>query len=98
LRETNYGDMNGTPVAGFEGRRREFVDTPYPGGESWRDAVVRLQDFLEWLGREHDGKRVVVIGHGAQRFGFMHLREGQRLEDLVDADFGWQEGWEYSYG
>ena len=97
LRECNYGQLNGTPVAGFEGRRYEFLDTPYPGGESWRDAIGRLEDFLGWLADEFSGKRVLVIGHSAQRFGFEHFLHGRRLEDVVDAPFNWQEGWEYSY-
>lgn len=97
LRECNYGDLNGTPVAGFQGRRYEYIDAAYPNGESWRDAVIRLEDFLGWLAKEYAGKRVLLIGHSAQRFGLEHLLHGRRLEDLVDADFGWQEGWEYSY-
>jgi 2,3-bisphosphoglycerate-dependent phosphoglycerate mutase len=98
LRECDYGERNGTPVSWFEGRRREFVDTPYPGGESWRDAVDRLRDFLDELAVNFDGQRVVVIGHGAQRYGFEHLVNGTPLEDLVDRSFDWQEGWGYSYG
>ena len=98
LRECNYGEMNGTPVAGFVGRRHEYVDVPYPGGESWRQAVARLDDFLHDLARDHHGKRVVLVGHSAQRFGFEHLLRGRPFQELVDADFDWQEGWEYTYG
>ena len=36
-----------------------------------------------------------VIGHVATRWGLDHFIGGVRLEDLVDQEFAWQEGWEY---
>jgi hypothetical protein len=36
-----------------------------------------------------------VIGHVATRWAFDHLLNGVALEGLIDADFGWREGWEY---
>jgi len=38
---------------------------------------------------------VLVIAHSAQRFALRHLLEGESLEDVVDAPFAWQPGWEY---
>ncbi|MGO9874357.1 MAG: histidine phosphatase family protein [Acidimicrobiia bacterium] len=96
LRECDYGQRSGMPVDEFHGHRRLHLDQPYPGGESWRQAVVRVGRFLDDLPLRWDGRRVVVIGHTATRWAFDHLLDGKRLEDLVDADFQWQEGWEYS--
>src|SRR5262245_51506022 len=56
LRECDYGQRNGMPVAELHAGRREHLGRPYPGGESWR------------------------------------------LEDLIDQDFAWREGWEYRLG
>jgi len=95
LRECDYGVRNGQPVAKLAPEKRARVDVPWPGGESWRDAVARLADFLVDLKRDRDGCRVLLIAHSAQRFGLRHLIEGVPLEDLVDAPFGWQKGWEY---
>ena len=37
-----------------------------------------------------------MIGHVATRWGLEHfLKRHAPLEALVDADFQWQEGWEY---
>jgi broad specificity phosphatase PhoE len=36
LRECDYGQRNGMPAAGLRAGRREHLDQPYPGGESWR--------------------------------------------------------------
>jgi alpha-ribazole phosphatase/probable phosphoglycerate mutase len=74
---------------------RRFVDEPYPGGESWRDCVVRLRSFLDDALAEFDGRRLLVIAHSAQRFGLRHLLEGMPLEEVVDGPFAWREGWEY---
>ena len=41
LRECDYGQRNGMPVAELHAGRREHLDHPYPGGESWRQAVAR---------------------------------------------------------
>ncbi len=94
LRECNYGDLNGAPVGELDPRRR-FVDRPYPGGESYRDCVEKMRSFLTDVAREFDGSRVLVIGHSAQRWALRHLLDGTPIEDLVDAPFEWQEGWEY---
>jgi broad specificity phosphatase PhoE len=94
LRECDYGELNGTPVERLEPRRR-FVDEPFPGGESYRDCVERMRSFLADVAAEFDGRRVLVIAHSAQRWALRHLLEGAPLEELVDAPFEWQEGWEY---
>jgi len=36
-----------------------------------------------------------VIGHVATRWAFDHLIDKVPLQDLIDAEFGWREGWEY---
>jgi broad specificity phosphatase PhoE len=95
LRECDYGELNGAPVAALEPRRR-FVDAPYPGGESYRDCVARMRSFLDDVVGELDGRRILVVAHSAQRWALRHLLEGVPLEELVDAPFAWQEGWEYA--
>ena len=37
----------------------------------------------------------LVIGHVATRWGLDHFIGGVPLEDLIEQDFAWQEGWEY---
>jgi broad specificity phosphatase PhoE len=95
LRECDYGQRNGMPVAELHAGRREYLDRPYPGGESWRQAVARIGRFLNDLPLRWQGQRVLVIGHAATRWGLDHLIAGISLEELIEQDFGWQEGWEY---
>ena len=42
LRECDYGQRNGMPAAELHASRREYLDRPYPGGESWRQAITRI--------------------------------------------------------
>jgi 2,3-bisphosphoglycerate-dependent phosphoglycerate mutase len=75
--------------------RSEHLDVPYPGGESWRQAVARVGRFLGDLPLRWEGQRVLLIGHVATRWGLDHFIGGAALEALAGQDFAWREGWEY---
>jgi alpha-ribazole phosphatase/probable phosphoglycerate mutase len=98
LRECDYGQRNGMPVAELHRGRIEHLDTPYPGGESWRQAVARVGRFLADLPLRWDGQRVLVLGHVATRWGLDISIRDAALEDLAGQDFAWREGWEYRLG
>ena len=95
LRECDYGDLTRIPRASCTwtalGTSTSRIPTARAGGRRSR-AVGR---FLTDLPTRWDGRRVLVIGHVATRWGLEHFLNGVPLEDLVDADFQWQEGWEY---
>ena len=95
LRECDYGQRNGMPVAELHAGRREHLELPYPGGESWRQAVTRVGRFLSDLPLRWNEQRVLVIGHVATRWSLDHFIGGLPLEDLIEQDFAWQQGWEY---
>ena len=95
LRECNYGELNGAPVAELDAIRLRHLDEPFPGGESYRGALARVGGLLDDLAREGDGERVLLIGHAATRWALDHLVNGVPLEKLVAAPFDWQEGWLY---
>jgi len=96
LRECDYGDLTASDRDAHIRTRADFLDRPYPGGESWRDAVARVGRFLADLALRWDGRRILLIGHIATRWGLDHLLDGTTLEDLVGETFVWQEGWEYT--
>ncbi len=96
LRECNYGLLNGVPRAQLEADGPDSLDERFPEGESWREAVQRVDEFLHELARERDGYRVLVIGHMATWYALEAAANGARLDDLFSTPFGWQEGWEYS--
>jgi len=93
LRECDYGELNGWPGAEIEARRSSHIDVPFPGGQSYRQVVDATRGFLGDIAARHNGQRVVLIGHSANRWALQHLLEGVPLEELVAARFEWQEGW-----
>jgi broad specificity phosphatase PhoE len=94
LRECDYGELNGTPEPVHD--RAVHIDVPYPGGESWRQAVERVAGFLDELGRERAGERVLVIGHSATWLALEVVANGRGLKDVMAEPFVWQPGWEYT--
>jgi alpha-ribazole phosphatase/probable phosphoglycerate mutase len=95
LRECDYGELNGAPVETVHARRAESIDLPYPGGESWRQAVGRNARLLDDLALRWSGTRVLIIGHVATRWALQTTLAGVPLEALVAQEFEWQEGWEF---
>lgn len=91
LRECDYGELNGRPRTLLDEQRVTRVDEPWPGGESWRDAVARVTSFLAEL----RGGRVLVIGHVATRWALEHRVRGRTIESLAAEEFDWRPGWEY---
>jgi broad specificity phosphatase PhoE len=96
LRECNYGELNGSPVAEIDALKPSRIDEPFPGGETYRQVVERTRSFLNDLLPEFAGSRVLLIAHSANRWALQHLLLGAPLEDIVAAPFEWREGWEYA--
>ena len=96
LRECNYGALNGMPRSQLDAERHLRLDEPFPGGESWRQAVERVAGFLSELPHSHDGQRVLIIGHVATRWALDHVAGGASVDTLVESPFEWREGWEYT--
>ena len=95
LRECDYGQLTRHPVQVVHGRRADYLDQPYPGGESWRQAVARVAGVLDDLLTSWDDQRVLLVGHVATRWALEHHLRGMPLEQLVAEEFAWQPGWTY---
>jgi 2,3-bisphosphoglycerate-dependent phosphoglycerate mutase len=91
LRECDYGELTGMPRSLLDEQRVRRVDEPWPGGESWRQAVARVSSFLD----EVRGGRMLLIGHVATRWALDHRVNGRSLEGLAAEEFDWKPGWEY---
>ena len=90
LREYDYGTMTRAPVEQIHAERRARVDIAFPKGESLRDVAKRVGDFLDDVRRDWDGKRVIVVGHGATKLALDHRLAGMTLEDAASQAFTWQ--------
>ncbi|MFF4614193.1 histidine phosphatase family protein [Nonomuraea jabiensis] len=96
LRECDYGIYNGRPVSEVAALRSRHIDTPWPGGQSYRQVVAEMAGFLREVMGEWQGGLVLVVSHSANRRALQNLLDGTPLEELVDAPFEWRPGWEYS--
>jgi 2,3-bisphosphoglycerate-dependent phosphoglycerate mutase len=92
LRECNYGAMNGAPRDEVHARG---IDERYPDGETWREAVDRVDLFLDELARVREGRRVLVIGHMSAWYALERRAIGLPLEEVYKTRMAWKEGWEY---
>ena len=95
LRECNYGELNGAPVATLDLERRSHVDVPWPGGESYVEVVDRTRSLLADLRARHHRGRVLLVAHSANRWAIQHLLQGVGLATVIAAPFEWQPGWEF---
>src|SRR3954447_1721410 len=67
LRECDYGELNGAPVAVVERERPRRIAEPFPGGQSYTGVVAATAEFLCHLTYGFAGRRVLFIAHSANR-------------------------------
>jgi 2,3-bisphosphoglycerate-dependent phosphoglycerate mutase len=92
LRECNYGSRNGRAASELD--REGHIDVAYPRGESWRQAIARVERCIDDLHRDWNGSRLLVIGHTSTRWAFDHVANGSPVEEFVGGPFEWQPGWD----
>ena len=100
LRECNYGDLNGDPTDTFkEGRMQEYVEVPFPNGESYRDVERRMLDFLSFLKAGYDGKHIAIVAHEGPQLALDVLLSEKTWKEAIDENWrntkAWKPGWEY---
>ena len=99
LRECNYGDMNGKSAKLFKDRMTDFVDTPFPNGESYQDVEARLASFVQFLREKYQGKHIAIVAHQGPQLALDVILKGKTWKEAIDEDWrktkAWQPGWEY---
>ena len=96
-REVDYGTLTGRPLVEIDAVRVEYVDEPFPDGESYRAATDRLRHLLDDAHAKHAGETLILIGNRATYIGLQHLCRGVPLEEAAADPRPWQEQWRYVY-
>lgn len=91
LRECDYGEMTQQPFVEVEKERTRRIVQPFPGGESVLMVVQRVGTFLRDIFHEYDGKTVLVIGHGATKYGLAYWCGDASVEDVVHSPWEWRD-------
>lgn len=94
LRELNYGEFDGKSSEIVGGMKKERIKVPFPGGESYEQVMIRVQDFYKELKEKYSDKTVLVVGHRATQYGLDTIL-GKTLEECLAPSFKWQSYWEY---
>lgn len=99
LREADYGKLTQAPGSSFKSRMTEYIEKPFPGGESYRDVEKRIADFLDFLKKNYQGKHVAIVAHQAPQLALEVLAKGKTWQQAIAEDWrerkAWQPGWEY---
>lgn len=97
LRECNYGDYDGESkkLVVYE----NYIDSPFPNGESLKDVEKRIKDFIEIIKKEYPGKTIGIVAHRAPQLAFEVLTKNITWEEALLNDWrktgDWKPGWEY---
>ncbi|MBO7304075.1 MAG: histidine phosphatase family protein [Clostridia bacterium] len=65
--------------------RRFYVDFRYPGGESIREAMVRMNDAVTEIARANLGKTVLLVSHSAAIRALWYYISGATCPNMLDA-------------
>jgi broad specificity phosphatase PhoE len=99
LRECNYGDLNGSNASQFKNHLKDFIESPFPNGESYQNVEERVRSFLVFLQTHFDGKHVALIAHQGPQLALDVLVIGKTWEQAINEDWrrtgAWQPGWMY---
>lgn len=100
LRECNYGQLNGSSSDMVESmQEEECIEKPFPDGESYEDVKARVADFLNFLKKNYDGKRIAIVAHKAPQLSLDVLLKDKTWKQALAEDWrkkkAWEPGWEY---
>ena len=79
IRECNYGDWNGNKK---DWQIIEFIDKPYPNGETYKDVEIRIRSFLKLLKEKYDGKHIAIVAHQAPQLALDVILKGKTWEQM----------------
>lgn len=86
LNAVDYGNFKGQPSSIMK-PPHDYVEIPYPGGESWLQCLGRWRSFFEEVLPTYNGQPVMLAGQTRAAIRMCaHLCDGIKLSDAVDLE------------
>ncbi|MGE5819499.1 MAG: histidine phosphatase family protein [Deltaproteobacteria bacterium] len=86
LDAVDYGNFKGQPLSLMK-PPHEYLNIPYPGGESWLQCLGRWRSFFEEVLPRYDGQPVLLAGQARAAIRMCaHLCDGMKISDAVDLE------------
>lgn len=99
LRECNYGTYNAKSSDIVEPMQERNITKRFPEGESYEDVKKRIENFLDFLKKEYNGKSVAIVAHKAPQLALDVLLKGKTWKQAFAEDWrkkkAWRPGWDY---
>ena len=100
LRECNYGDLTGRPAAEFKDHLEDYIDRPFPNGESYKDVERRLRSLVDTIRHDYPGKHAAFMAHQGPQLALDVILGGKTWPEAIQQDWrrrkAWQPGWVYT--
>jgi valyl-tRNA synthetase len=101
LRECDYGELTQSDTSILETTEKNYIQQPFPGGESYKDVETRILSFLSDIADKYQGKRIAIIAHRAPQLALDVLLKEKSWIEALDQDWrkqkAWQAGWNYTF-
>ena len=86
LNAVDYGNFKGQPQSSMR-PPHDYIEMPYPGGESWLGCLARWRSFFEEVLPAYNGQPVLLAGQTRAAIRMCaHLCDGMKLSDAVDLE------------
>jgi alpha-ribazole phosphatase/probable phosphoglycerate mutase len=99
LREANYGDFEEKPTNTFKHNLADFIDSPFPNGESYKNVEQRMREFCDFLKDNYNEKHIAIVAHQAPQLALEVICNHKTWQQAIQEDWrntkSWQPGWTY---
>ena len=99
LREINFGDKTNLRVSELIHKQVNYIDQPFPSGESYKNVEARMTNFLDFLKTKYQNNHIGIVAHQAPQLALEVLLNNKTWIQAFHDDWRvkgeWQPGWEY---
>ncbi len=91
LREVNFGNLEGQPIAAYRGFFADLADRfskRPPGGENLVDVLSRMRNFFQEVNAHNRGEKILVVSHGDPLWLLLaSTQKKAQAEEIVDVHY-----------